>query len=112
MALSRRRAVDGAKAADDEIFNRGRFFKRAGGLGLAVAAVGELLLPGVATARTAQVDRVHVRRAVQPGVQVPDYCTGTLTCTRCNACCGHPCTPYGLSYCYHCVSNNCGSSYY
>jgi hypothetical protein len=101
-------AITGTRVVDrGESLSRGRFLRRAGAFGLAVAAIGDLISAPVTDARGGPV-----RRDVVPGEKIPDDCTGTLTCTRCNACCGSPCKPYGVNYCYHCISDNCGSSYY
>lgn len=99
--------------AFEERLSRGRFLRKAGAagaLGLALTAVGDLVAAPFASARASSARPKP--RFILRGTDSPNICTGYANCTRCNACCGHPCTPYGVSYCYHCVTSNCGSSYY
>lgn len=100
------------KVRSREAISRGRFLRRtgAGAFGLAMAAAGDLIAAPVAGAKGVQsVDR---RRTYAFAKDMPDSCTGIVTCTRCNGCCGSPCQPYGVAYCYHCISDGCGPSYY
>lgn len=91
--------------------SRGRFLKRAGAASLALAAIGEVVKAPVANAASRRT--MTSNQTVYHGSpNQPDGCLGEIVCTRCNGCCGSPCQPPGVGYCYHCVASNCGSSYY
>lgn len=85
-------------SGEEEKVSRGGFLRRAGVAGLALAGIGELVAAPLASAKTGRVVAADVPLGT---------CNGYSVCNRCNGCCGSPCTPRGVSYCYYCTSSSC-----
>jgi hypothetical protein len=100
----RREALDeGAR------LSRGGFLRNAGVAGLAVAGIGELVAAPLASAKTSRtVAPADRRRMYDNLVDVPSsQCSSYSTCNPCNGCCGSPCTPRGVAYCFYCSGSQC-----
>lgn len=95
---------------EGEPVSRGRFLRRAGVAGLALAGIGDLIAAPLASAKasstaTASSGQLGMYDSV---ADLPARCLSYSKCTPCNGCCiDSPCQPYGEAYCFCCSATPC-----
>jgi hypothetical protein len=94
---------------DAEPVSRSGFLRRAGVAGLALAGIGDLVAAPLASAKMSS-------RAVRSSGQLrmydnlgdlPNSCRSYSKCSPCSGCCGQPCQPPGVGYCFYCSATPC-----